>query len=81
MMIARAAGSCTLHIVCQRVAPSASDASLRARGTERRPSALRVAIVGTIMIESTTPAARTPEPCLPGGATRSRMGSRAMKPR
>ncbi len=51
------AGSSTLRMVCQRVAPMATEASLSSMGSERRVSALRVVMVGSTITARTTEAA------------------------
>src|SRR4051812_45098405 len=53
-------GSATLRTISQRVAASATDASLTSRGTLSRSSRQIDDVIGTIMIVSTTIATRTP---------------------
>ncbi len=57
-----ALGSSTRRMVCQRVAPSASEPSFSDPGNDRNASSLSVMTVGRIMIDSTIPAAARPKP-------------------
>jgi len=57
-----AAGSNTRRIVCQRVAPKASEASFNSPGMARKASAATLAIVGNIIIANTIPPANTLKP-------------------
>ena len=51
-----AAGMTTRTVVCQRVAPKASEASRRSRGTPNRASSETEQMVGTLMSASTSEA-------------------------
>ena len=75
-----AVGISTCQIVCQRVAPRATDASSREAGTERSASSEMLITVGRIMIPRINPAANRPNP-IPSFNSSRRNGTSTVRPR